>query len=214
MARVLTRHAVASPPATGAAAPASTDPIHVWRWGTEVTTPDLATALRAGQGATVRVRTIVVNESGAEGPAYPLADAGYSGSLTTLPAAMLDGDPATGWSNASAKAATSLLPAFNGARPADWVSVTWAKRRRLSRVEVSFTIDATHSLPASVEVSAWNGAAYVPVRGATVTWATSSDTPTVITFTRVRTSRVRLDLTSARPGAADGAQRISTLTVL
>ncbi|MEU5640757.1 glycoside hydrolase family 2 TIM barrel-domain containing protein [Streptomyces milbemycinicus] len=153
-------------------------------------------------------------DPGADGPAYPLADAGYSGSLTTLPAAMLDGDPTTGWSNASAKAATSLLPAFNGARPADWVSVTWAKRRSLRRVEVSFTIDATHSLPASVEVSAWNGHTYVPVRGAKVAWATSSDTPTVITFTPVRTSRLRLDLTSARPGAADGAQRISALAPL
>ncbi|MFK4268814.1 hypothetical protein [Streptomyces milbemycinicus] len=100
------------------------------------------------------------------------------------------------------------------ARPADWVSVTWAKRRRLGRVEVSFTIDATHSLPASVEVSAWNGHAYVPVREAKVTWATSSDTPTVITFAPVRTSRLRLDLTSARPGAADGAQRISALEAL
>ncbi len=117
----------------------------------------------------------------------------------------------TGWSNAFRKPATALLPAFDGARKADWVSVTWSGRRRLRRVEVSFTVDATHTLPASIEVSAWNGHAYGPVRGASITWATASDTPTVITFDPVRTSRLRLDLASRHPGAADGAQRIVAL---
>lgn len=56
-------------------------------------------------------------------PNYPYADASYLGRPDTLPAAMLDGDPATGWSNGFSKAATALLPAFNGARPQDWVSV-------------------------------------------------------------------------------------------
>ncbi|WP_435838386.1 hypothetical protein [Streptomyces antimycoticus] len=121
---------------------------------------------------------------------------------------MLDGDPATGRSNAFHKPATALLPAFDGARKADWVSLAWSGRRRLRRVEVSFTVDATHTLPASIEVSAWNGHAYVPVHGASVEWATASGTPTVITFDPVRTSRLRLDLTSGHPGAADGAQRI------
>ncbi|MBA6440294.1 glycoside hydrolase family 2 TIM barrel-domain containing protein [Streptomyces sp. GMR22] len=144
-------------------------------------------------------------------PHHPLADASYSGAPTTLPAAMLDGDPATGWSNAFHKPATALLPAFDGARKADWVSVTWSGRRRLRRVEVSFTVDAQHTLPASIEVSAWNGHAYVPVRGASITWATDSDTPTVITFDPVRTARLRLDLTSRHPGAANGAQRIVAL---
>ncbi|MGW2331332.1 glycoside hydrolase family 2 TIM barrel-domain containing protein [Streptomyces sp. NPDC001700] len=146
-------------------------------------------------------------------PVYPLADASYSGSLTTLPAAMLDGDPATGWSNAFTKPATALLPAFNGARKTDWVSVTWAKKRRVRRAEVSFTLDATHSLPASVTVSAWDGHRYTPVRDAHITWAEASDTPTVITFTPVRTSRLRLELVSRYPGEAKGAQRIVLLDV-
>ncbi|MET9381641.1 glycoside hydrolase family 2 TIM barrel-domain containing protein [Streptomyces sp. NPDC002928] len=142
---------------------------------------------------------------------YPYPDASYSGRPDTLPAAMLDGDPATGWSNAFAKSATALLPAFTGARPQDWVSVDWGRTRSFDRVEVSFTVDATHTLPASVEVAVWDGRGYAPVTGASVEWATASDTPTAITFDAVSGSRLRLALTSAHPGEAQGAVRISKL---
>jgi beta-galactosidase len=142
---------------------------------------------------------------------YPYADASYSGRPDTLPAAMLDGDPATGWSNAFAKSATALLPSFGGAREKDWVSVDWGRTRSFDRVEVSFTVDATHSLPAAVTVAVWDGRAWVPVEGAAVDWATASDSPTVVTFDAVRGSRLRLALTSARPGVAQGAVRISKL---
>ncbi|BAC75190.1 beta-galactosidase [Streptomyces avermitilis] len=146
-------------------------------------------------------------------PDSPSADASYSGRPDTLPAAMLDGDPTTGWSNAFAKSATALLPAFSGARPEDWVSVTWARARAFDRVEVSFTVDATHTRPASVEVQVGDGDRYTPVSGATVDWATGSDAPTVVTFDAARGARLRLVLTSAHPGAADGAVRISRLEV-
>ncbi|MFJ3305316.1 glycoside hydrolase family 2 TIM barrel-domain containing protein [Streptomyces sp. NPDC086549] len=146
-------------------------------------------------------------------PNYPWADASYSGRSDTLPAAMLDGDPATGWSNAFAKSATALLPAFSGARPEDWVSVDFGRTRTVDRVEVSFTVDTTHALPAAVEVAVWDGRAYVPVEGATVDWATASDSPTVITFGPVSGARIRLTLTSAHPGEAKGAVRISRLEV-
>ncbi|MHC3467217.1 glycoside hydrolase family 2 TIM barrel-domain containing protein [Streptomyces sp. 7R007] len=146
-------------------------------------------------------------------PDHPHADASYSGRPDTLPAAMLDGDASTGWSNAFVKSATALLPAFNGARPKDWVSVDFGRSRTLSRAEISFTVDATHSLPASVEAAVWNGAKFVPVTGASVDWATSSDAPTVVTFDAVSGSRLRLTLTSARPGEAAGAVRISRLEV-
>ncbi|MEU6196234.1 glycoside hydrolase family 2 TIM barrel-domain containing protein [Streptomyces sp. NPDC047061] len=144
-------------------------------------------------------------------PDYPHADAGYSGRPDTLPAAMLDGDPATGWSNAFAKSATALLPAFGGARTADWVSVDHGRARTFDRVEVSFTVDATHALPASVEVAVWDGTAYRAVRDTAVDWATASDTPTVVTFTPARGSRIRLTLTGAHPGETTGAVRISRL---
>ncbi|MBM9510407.1 glycoside hydrolase family 2 TIM barrel-domain containing protein [Actinacidiphila acididurans] len=144
---------------------------------------------------------------------YPAADASYSGSESSLPAAMVDGNPATGWSNAFNKSATALLPAFSGARPGDWVSVAWADANSLSSVSVSFTVDATHSLPGSVTVSYWDRDRWVPVSGQSVAWATASDAPTVISFTAVHTDRLRLDMVSAAPGTTGGAQRISTLTV-
>ncbi|MEU0074012.1 glycoside hydrolase family 2 TIM barrel-domain containing protein [Streptomyces sp. NPDC006332] len=146
-------------------------------------------------------------------PNYPHGDASYSGRPDTLPAAMLDGDPATGWSNAFSKAATALLPAFGGARAEDWVSVDFGRTRTFDRVEASFTLSATHSLPASVGVEVWDGGAYVPVNGAAVDWGTASDAPTVITFDAARGSRLRLVLTSAHPGEARGAVRISKLEV-
>ncbi|MGW0080199.1 glycoside hydrolase family 2 TIM barrel-domain containing protein [Streptomyces sp. NPDC003393] len=145
--------------------------------------------------------------------AHPYADAGYSGRPDTLPAAMLDGDPATGWSNAFSKAATALLPAFSGARPKDWVSLDWGRTRTVDRLAVSFTVDATHSLPAAVEVAVFRDGAWKPVRGVRTAWADTSDAPTVITFDAIRGSRIRLTLTSSRPGEVQGAVRISKLEV-
>lgn len=173
-----------------------------------------STTVRAtptGSGATTPATPFPPDHPAA--PDYPYADAGYSGRPDSLPAAMLDGDAATGWSNAFYKSATALLPAFSGARPEDWVSVTWARPRRVDRVEVSFTVDATHTRPAGIEVSVWDGSGYAPVRGAAVDWATTSDAPTVITFDAVRGSRMRLVLASGHPGAADGGLRISRLEV-
>ncbi|MFJ4781762.1 glycoside hydrolase family 2 TIM barrel-domain containing protein [Streptomyces sp. NPDC088794] len=144
---------------------------------------------------------------------YPHADASYSGRPDTLPAAMLDGDAATGWSNGFAKSATALLPAFSGARPEDWVSVDFGRARSVDRAEISFTVDATHSLPAAVAVEVWDGRRYAPVTGATVEWATASDAPTVVTFDVVRGSRLRFTLAGARPGEVVGAVRISKLEV-
>ncbi|MFI2628934.1 glycoside hydrolase family 2 TIM barrel-domain containing protein [Streptomyces collinus] len=147
-------------------------------------------------------------------PAHPHADAGYSGRPDTLPAAMLDGDPATGWSNGFFKQATPLLPAFDGARAEDWVSVDHGRTRGFDRVDVSFTVDATHSLPATIEVAVWDGRAWQAARDTEIGWATVSDAPTAITFAPVRGSRIRLTLTSRHPDEARGAIRISRLDTL
>ncbi|MET9504437.1 glycoside hydrolase family 2 TIM barrel-domain containing protein [Streptomyces sp. NPDC006622] len=144
-------------------------------------------------------------------PNHPHADAGYSGRTDTPPAAMLDGDPATGWSNAFVKAATALLPAFDQARPKDWVSVDWGRTRTFDRVEVSFTTGGAHSLPAAIVVEVGDGERFTPVTGAAVAWADASDRPTVITFDAVRGSRLRLNLTSSHPGEVRGSIRISKL---
>ena len=151
------------------------------------------------------------------GPEHPApvdhqhADAGYSGRPDTRPAAMLDGDPATGWSNGFLKQATPLLPAFEGARAEDWVCVDHGRTRGYDRVDVSFTVDATHSLPAAIEVAVWDGRAWQAARDTEIGWATASDAPTVITFKAVRGSRIRLTLTSRHPGEPRGAIRISRL---
>ncbi|MFJ3617572.1 glycoside hydrolase family 2 TIM barrel-domain containing protein [Streptomyces iakyrus] len=145
---------------------------------------------------------------------HPHADAGYSGRPDTLPAAMLDGDPATGWSNGFFKQATPLLPAFDGARAEDWVSVDHGRTRSFDRVDVFFTVDATHSLPATIEVAVWDGRAWQPARDTEIGWAAASDAPTAITFKPLRGSRIRLTLTSRHPDEARGAIRISRLDTL
>ncbi|MEV5452628.1 glycoside hydrolase family 2 TIM barrel-domain containing protein [Streptomyces sp. NPDC052535] len=178
-----------------------------------------ADGLRTGT-ATVRARrardraTTPVPEFRPEHPAsvdHPHADASYSGRPDTLPAAVLDGDPDTGWSNGFHKAATALLPAFDGARPEDWISVDHGRTRGYDRVEVSFTVDDGHSLPAAVEVAVWDGRAWRAAKGARTGWATASDAPTVITFDRLRGSRIRLTFTSRHPGEPRGAIRVSRL---
>ncbi|MFJ6070466.1 glycoside hydrolase family 2 TIM barrel-domain containing protein [Streptomyces sp. NPDC093065] len=178
-----------------------------------------ADGLRTGT-ATVRARraqdraTTPAPEFRPEHPApvdHPHADAGYSGRPDTLPAAVLDGDPATGWSNGFHKAATALLPAFEGARAEDWISVDHGRTRSYDRVEVSFTTDDGHSLPAAVEVAVWDGRAWRTAERTRTDWATASDTPTVVTFAPLRGSRIRLTLTSRHPGEARGAIRVSRL---
>ncbi|MEV3858771.1 sugar-binding domain-containing protein [Streptomyces sp. NPDC050095] len=154
-------------------------------------------------------------DPGPGAPKYPLTDASYSGATTTLPAALLDGDPATQWSNAFQKSATALLPAFSGARAEDWVSVAWEQDRAVGRIEVSFTVDAKHSLPKTVEVATWDGERYVavPADALDIAWASGSGTPTVLTFDAVRTRKVRLTMTSGSPGTAEGALGIVALDV-
>ncbi len=85
----------------------------------------------------------------------------------------------------------------------------YGRTRDFDRVEVYFTVDATHSLPAAVEAEIWDGERHVPVTGATVDRATASDTPTALTFDPVRGSALRLTPTSAAPGTARGAIRIT-----
>jgi beta-galactosidase len=89
--------------------------------------------------------------------------------------------------------------------------VDWGRTRTFDRVEVSFTTGGPHSLPAAIGVEVGDGERFVPVTGAAVAWADASDRPTVITFDAVRGSRLRLTLTSGRPGEAQGAVRISRL---
>jgi beta-galactosidase len=140
------------------------------------------------------------------------ASASYSGAPDTLPAAMLDGDTASGgWSNAYVKAPTALLPPFSRAHASDWVSVAWPSARTLSTVKAFFTTDATHALPAAIEVSAFDGSTWVPVGHPHIEWANASNQPTIIAFDPISTSKIRLEMTSAFPGTSKGFLQIAEL---
>ncbi|MFJ6673114.1 glycoside hydrolase family 2 TIM barrel-domain containing protein [Actinosynnema sp. NPDC091369] len=139
-----------------------------------------------------------------------VADASYSGRASTVPAAMVDGDPATRWSNAYAKQATQVLPAVSSAHASEWVSVGWPRARAVDGVTASFAVDASHQLPASIRVEHWDGSAWAPVGNARVEWA---DATGRVAFDPVTTTRVRLTLTSRAPGTSTGFLGIAELHV-
>jgi beta-galactosidase len=146
-------------------------------------------------------------------PPVSAADASYSGAPTTVPAAMLDGDPTTGWSNYYLKPATAILNAVSQSRPQDWVSLSWPTARTVNTVTASFTTSARFSLPATIAVSYRTDHGFVPVGNLHVTWATASDQPTTLTFDPVHSDQVRVTMTSPTPGTAAGFLRISELAV-
>jgi beta-galactosidase len=141
------------------------------------------------------------------------ADASYSGSPGTVPSAMLDGDLATGWSNYYDKAATANLPAVSVSNATDWVSVGWPGPQSFSSVVAYFTTGGPLARPAAITVSYWDGHRFVPVRSPAISWATASNEPTTLTFDPVRSSRVRLDMTSSAPGTGAGFLQIAELQV-
>jgi beta-galactosidase len=141
----------------------------------------------------------------------PAADASYSGAQDTIPAAMLDGDMSTGWSNLYVADATALLPEISAAHERDWVSISTPAAQRRDRLTAFFTVDAHHALPAGIGVRYWDGQRYVPVHGLHVDRATGSNEPTTITFDPVETTKLELDLTSAAPGTDRGFVRIAEL---
>jgi beta-galactosidase len=191
--------------------------------GAKATLSAVRAASAAGGGAVGAVaRTVVpagpavllASEAPAAGGSGATADASYSGSPATVPAAMLDGDPGTGWSNYYNKSGTANLRAVSVSNAGDWVSVSWPSPQSFDSVQASFTISATLAQPASITVSYWDGTRFRPVRNLKISQATASDQPTTLTFDPVRSSRVRLDMTSAAPGTGAGFLQIVTLQVL
>ncbi|WHT16426.1 glycoside hydrolase family 2 TIM barrel-domain containing protein [Crossiella sp. CA-258035] len=167
------------------------------------------TAIVAATGASPGAAEPELPAAPTDVAAAPAADASYSGRADTLPAAMLDGNPATAWSNYYLKRATALLPEVSRAHQREWVSVSTSGTGRTGSVAASFVTDAAHALPASIGVSYWDGRAFVPVRNARIEWATGSGQPTRVTFDPVRTGHIRLDLTSRAPGTGRGFLRIA-----
>jgi beta-galactosidase len=183
------------------------------------TAPGLQTArttisASGGHGSGRQAPRYVPKKQGSRAAAAGVtADASYSGKPDTLPADMLDGDPATAWSNYYLKAATALLPSFSLAHAKEWVSVAWPSAQSVGSVRASFITDATRAFPADIGVKYWDGSRWVPVSNAQVTPASASGEPTEITFDPVTTTQLRLDMTSAHPKAGNGFIAISTLEV-
>jgi beta-galactosidase len=150
----------------------------------------------------------------AASPQTPTADASFSGAPDTVPAAMLDGNMATGWSNYYNKQATANIHAVSVSAASDWVSVSWPGRQDFSSITAYFTLSSTLSLPASVSVAYWDGHDFVPVKNLQATLATASGQPSTFTFDPVRSSQVRLTMTSPTPGTGAGFLRIAELQVL
>ena len=163
----------------------------------------------------------------AGGPEHPTADASFSGGVfsgdnsdfgtsTAVPAALLDGTTTSGgWSNRYAKGPTQTLNEVTNARPGDWVSVSWPRPQTFGELRPYFTVDANDQLPATVQVSYWNGVGWVPVRHQHIEFAAGSDQPSSITFDPVSTTQVRLDMTSRSPGSpTTGNLTISELQVI
>ncbi|MEV4053540.1 glycoside hydrolase family 2 TIM barrel-domain containing protein [Amycolatopsis sp. NPDC049688] len=138
-------------------------------------------------------------------PGASTADASYSGAPDTLPAAMLDGNPATGWSNHYVKPATATLNAVSRPRARDWVSLAWPSAQRISAVTANFVVDGTLTLPVAAEVAYRTARGFEPVPNLRITWGTGSDDPTTFAFDPVGTTEVRVTMT------ARGFLRISAL---
>jgi beta-galactosidase len=143
----------------------------------------------------------------------PNVDASYSGAPDTVPSAMLDGDPATGWSNFYLKPATAILNTVSVSRATDWVSLSWVRPRALSTVTSTFVTGSGLTLPATLVVSYRTDNGFVPVVNPRITWATASGQPTNVAFDTVRTTEIRVTMTSPTPGTASGFLRISELSV-
>ena len=169
---------------------------------------------RAGTAAAASAAALASKPApGRSGPQAPTADASYSGAPTTVPAAMLDGDLSTGWSNFYDKAQTANVLAVSVSNPSDWVSLTWPQPQLFDSAVAYFTTGAALALPAAIAVSYWNGREFVPVRNLTIDWATASNQPTTLAFDPVRSSALRLDMTSAAPGTGGGFLTIAELQV-
>jgi beta-galactosidase len=174
--------------------------------------PSQAAAGIAGILAAGAVTAVPQPAPAAPDPSSPAADASYSGSTSEVPANMLDGNPATGWSNFYNKAATATLHAVSVSHASEWVSLTWTQPQQLSGLAATFVTSTTLSLPASVTVTYWNGHAFAAVSNQSVTWAAASGQPSAISFDPVTTTRVRLEMTSPAPGTSAGFIRIAELS--
>jgi beta-galactosidase len=168
--------------------------------------------------ATVTVDNVVTdgtNLARSTSRTKPAADAGYSGASGTIPSVLLDGSTTatTGWSNAYNKAATALLPAISSAHASEWVSVAWPTPQTFAQIQPYVITSATRAMPATFDVTYWNGSAFVPVSNLVVTKATTTNLPSTLAFDPINTTQVKIEMTSPAPGTNTGFLQITELAI-
>jgi beta-galactosidase len=150
--------------------------------------------------------------TGPESPVSAHADASYSGSAARIPGELVDGIMAgdNGWSNVYRKAATPLLPPVSRAHATEWVSLAWDTPVVVDRLVVHLTRSDSTRIPAALTVRYFDGTRLADVP-ATRTASADGGATVSIAFGAVATNAIRLDMTSAAPGAADGFIAIAEL---
>ncbi len=140
-----------------------------------------------------------------------LATATFTGSVSTYPNNMLDGDDATSWSNAYNRGSSVLLPEESRSRPYEFVEFFWDAEHTLDAATLQFVVDASRAVPASFDVEYWDGLGWRDVTGLD----TSLDGgQAAFTFDRVTSARVRIGMENATPYTATGNIAITKAEVL
>lgn len=143
-----------------------------------------------------------------------LATTSFSGSSTTYPNNMLNGNPLNYWSNAYSRGASVLLSAISASKPYEYVEFFWDGPRVFNEVKLYFTTGSDLAIPGTLTVRYWDGGSWVAAGNQAVQKATASNAATTITFAPVTAGRVRVDLKNATPYATTGHMRIEQVNVM
>ncbi len=138
------------------------------------------------------------------------ANASFTGSTNNYPEKMVDGDPATSWSNAYSRGASVLLPANSASRKSEYVEFCWDASQVLNQTELTFSGSRGTAIPSVFEVQYWNGAGWTKVsdQKKAVVGQTAK-----LQFTPVYTDKIRVYMENATPFTDSGNMEITEVSV-
>ncbi|MDR1152790.1 MAG: FIVAR domain-containing protein, partial [Bifidobacteriaceae bacterium] len=125
-----------------------------------------------------------------------------------------NGNNAQTWTNLWSKTNTRTLINYSQSNPYDWLQFYWDGNKAMDQIEMTFdeaTQNASGTLPlgyptryieppAALDVTYWDGTAFVPVSGLTVTAPAAPGSGVwVMDFDPVFTSKIRVGMTNATP---------------
>lgn len=140
-----------------------------------------------------------------------LATASFTGSTSSYPNNMLDGNEDTSWTNAYNRGASVLLPSNNLSRRSEYVEFYWKDAKLMNQVSLNFVESRYCAVPETLTVEYWNGMDWQKADSqVTVKMA---DAPTVMQFTPVFTDRIRVYMVNATPFTASGNIEITEASV-